>query len=199
MTLINFLLKSWEIFSFLIILGWMGLFLIAMKAASQRSHRGHWWGKYILGLHTILQPLFRALNPKSKIAVKILSFTYQLLTLPFGIELPLGTKIGTGLVLNHTSGIVFHAGAIIGDDCIFHSGVVIGGKGRQDPPTIGNNVYIGANSVIAGPIQIGNNVTIGACALITESIPDDALVATKPATVIKPYYNRPYFNPDASQ
>lgn len=50
---------------------------------------------------------------------------------------------------------------------------------------IGNNVFVGANSVIAKPVTIGNNVVIAAGSVVTKDIPSNSLVGGVPAKVIK--------------
>lgn len=49
---------------------------------------------------------------------------------------------------------------------------------------IGNNVFIGAESVVLPNVNIGNNVIVGANSTITHSIPDNVVVAGNPAKVI---------------
>lgn len=53
------------------------------------------------------------------------------------------------------------------------------------PVKIGDNVWIGGNSVIFPGVTIGNNVTIGAGSVVTESIPDDVLAFGNPCKVRK--------------
>lgn len=50
--------------------------------------------------------------------------------------------------------------------------------------TIGNNVFIGAESVVLPGVNIGNNVVIGANSTITHDIPDNSVVVGSPAKVI---------------
>jgi maltose O-acetyltransferase len=50
--------------------------------------------------------------------------------------------------------------------------------------TIGNNVFVGANSTILPGITIGNNVIIGSGSVVTKNIPDNYIVAGNPAKVI---------------
>lgn len=50
--------------------------------------------------------------------------------------------------------------------------------------TIGNNVFIGAGSVVLPGVTIGNNVVIGANSTVTHNIPDDSVAAGSPARVI---------------
>jgi maltose O-acetyltransferase len=49
---------------------------------------------------------------------------------------------------------------------------------------IGDNVFIGANSVILPNVRIGNNVIIGAGCIVTKDIPDNSLAVGNPAKVI---------------
>lgn len=50
---------------------------------------------------------------------------------------------------------------------------------------IGNNVFIGINSIILPNVTIGDNVVIGAGSIVTESIPSDSVVCGIPAKKIK--------------
>lgn len=49
---------------------------------------------------------------------------------------------------------------------------------------IGDNVFIGAESVLLPGISIGNNVIIGANSTVTKSIPDNMVSAGSPARII---------------
>ena len=53
------------------------------------------------------------------------------------------------------------------------------------PVRIGDNVWIGGNTVIFPGITIGNNVTIGAGSVVTKSIPNDVLAFGNPCHVIR--------------
>lgn len=50
--------------------------------------------------------------------------------------------------------------------------------------TIGDNVFIGAESVVLPGVTIGSNVIIGANSTVTHDIPDGSVVAGAPARVI---------------
>lgn len=50
--------------------------------------------------------------------------------------------------------------------------------------TIGNNVFIGAESVVLPGVTIGSNVIIGANSTVTHHIPDNSVAAGSPARVI---------------
>ena len=51
--------------------------------------------------------------------------------------------------------------------------------------SIGNNVFIGVNSVILGNVTIGDNSIIGAGSVVTKDVPPSVVVAGNPARVLK--------------
>ena len=53
------------------------------------------------------------------------------------------------------------------------------------PVTIGNDCWIGGNTVICPGVTIGNGCTIGAGSVVTKDIPDDSLAVGNPAKVIR--------------
>ena len=53
------------------------------------------------------------------------------------------------------------------------------------PITVGNNVYIGEDSLILTGVNIGNQVIIGARSVVTKDIPDNSVAAGVPCRVIK--------------
>jgi serine O-acetyltransferase len=96
------------------------------------------------------------------------------------------TKIKGGIVAYHPFGTVINA-KMIGENFIFRNGLTIGNKGNNNSllPIIGDNVEVGANVVIIGPISIGNNVIIGAGSVVVKDIPENVIVAGNPAKVLK--------------
>lgn len=184
----------WAGVLFILSVLWGILFILSLVVAKRHGHRGHWWGKYALGLHALFRPIYLVIETFSSPLARLWTMPYQFMTLPLGLEIPLGTRIGRGLTLSHTSGVVIHTRAVLGNNCTIHSGVVIGGKGLGKAPNIGNNVYIGANAILVGDIRIGDNVTIGAGALVTNDIPTGILVGGNPMQVYKETYERPYCN-----
>jgi len=105
----------------------------------------------------------------------------------YGISIPYNTEIGFGLYIGHYGGIVISPDTMIGKNCNINHGVTIGSTyGGKHPgiPTIGDNVYLGPGSKVIGNIIIGNNVAIGANSVVTSPIPDNAVVVGVPGRVI---------------
>lgn len=103
-----------------------------------------------------------------------------------GVELPDKTIVGKGLRIYHGQGLVVNSETVIGDYVILRHNTTIGNKNRKENcPTIGNNVDIGANCVVVGDIRIHNFSTIGAGSVVVNDVPEYAIVAGNPAKVIK--------------
>ena len=49
---------------------------------------------------------------------------------------------------------------------------------------IGDNVFIGVNSVIANPVKIGEGAVIGANTVVTKDIPSNAIAVGSPARIV---------------
>lgn len=85
---------------------------------------------------------------------------------------------------------------IIGDNCNISAGVhiythdtverVINGKEiSKGSVVIGNNCYIGPNSIVSRNITIGSRVVVGANSLVKSDVESDSLVAGSPAKFIR--------------
>lgn len=59
------------------------------------------------------------------------------------------------------------------------------GFGTLGKVIIGNNVFIGARSIVLSNTRIGNNCIIGAGSVVTKDIPDNSIACGNPARVIK--------------
>lgn len=53
------------------------------------------------------------------------------------------------------------------------------------PITIGDNVWIGGNSVVMPNVTIGNNVVIGTGSVVTKDIPDNSIAVGNPCRVLR--------------
>jgi putative colanic acid biosynthesis acetyltransferase WcaB len=139
--------------------------------------------------------LFRATQILGRLPVPLVSsffrsFYILIVEWILGVELPWDTQIGSDLRLIHGVGLVVNNGTIIGSNCILRHSTTIGNKKLPNgeytgSPKIGDNVEIGSNVVIIGPIIIGNNAVIGAGSVVVKDVPEGAVVVGNPAKVIR--------------
>ena len=63
---------------------------------------------------------------------------------------------------------------------------------------IGENVWVGANSVIVPGVTIGKNSVIGAGSVVTKDIPENVVAVGNPCRVLRPIsaHDREYFYKD---
>ena len=103
-----------------------------------------------------------------------------------GVELPYKTKIGKGLKIFHGQALVVNDGTIIGKNCTLRNSTTIGNKVMVNgevshSPIIGDNVDIGCNVCIIGPVRIGDNVKIGAGSVVIKDVESNMIVVGNPA------------------
>lgn len=109
-----------------------------------------------------------------------------------GIDIHPGATIGEGFTIDHGTGIVVGATAIIGNNVKLYQGVTLGAKsfdtdsdgnpikGIPRHPIIGDNVVIYSNASILGRITIGANAVIGGNIWVTEDVAEgEKLVQAK--------------------
>jgi serine O-acetyltransferase len=106
-----------------------------------------------------------------------------------GIEIHPGAKIGKGFFIDHGTGVVIGETAEIGNNCVLFHGVTLGGTGHfrdKRHPTLGDNVLIGANATLLGPITVGDNTKIGATTvIINRDVPPNCTVVGAPGMIVK--------------
>jgi len=108
-----------------------------------------------------------------------------------------GITIGHNTMISMGAHLDVHRGRIvIGDNCLITHGCYImshDGAAKMVNPgsdgngvvVIGNNVFVGVNSVILPNVTIGDNSVVGAGAVVTSDVPPATVVAGSPARVIK--------------
>ena len=79
-----------------------------------------------------------------------------------------------------------HPDAVIGNNCKIGQNVTIGGRsGIMTLPVIEDDVEIGANALILGPVRVGQGSIIGAGSVVVKDVPPYSVVVGNPARVIK--------------
>jgi serine O-acetyltransferase len=100
----------------------------------------------------------------------------------FHVNIPPQVKIGARLDLPHSGfGVVIHYDTVIGDDAVIFHNVTIGNGGAR----IGNRVYIGTGAVILGAVNIGNDIIIGANTVVNFDVQDGVTVVGVKSIIIK--------------
>ena len=105
-----------------------------------------------------------------------------------GIEIHPGATIGRRFFIDHGMGVVIGETAEIGDDVLLYQGVTLGGTGNEKGkrhPTLGNHVVVGTGAKVLGNIKIGDNVKIGAGSVVVHPVPDDCTVVGIPGRVVR--------------
>ncbi len=116
---------------------------------------------------------------------RLLSHIARFLT---GIEIHPAAKIGPGFFIDHGMGVVIGETAEVGENCLLYQGVTLGGTGKEKGkrhPTLKNNVTVGAGAKILGAITVGNNVIIGANSVILKPVPDNAICVGVPGRITR--------------
>lgn len=105
-----------------------------------------------------------------------------------GIEIHPGATIGRRFFIDHGSGVVIGETTEIGDDVLLYQGVTLGGTGNQKGkrhPTLGNKVVVGSGAKILGNIRVGDNVKVGAGSVVVHPVPDNSTVVGIPGRVVR--------------
>ncbi|MBM3776257.1 MAG: serine O-acetyltransferase [Acidobacteria bacterium] len=105
-----------------------------------------------------------------------------------GIEIHPGAKIGRRFFIDHGMGVVIGETSEIGDDVLIYQGVTLGGTGHEKGkrhPTLGNRVVVGTGAKVLGGIRIGDNVKIGAGSVVIRPVPDNSTVVGVPGRVVR--------------
>lgn len=129
---------------------------------------------------------------------------------PVAFSYGCNTYIGDYFYSNYNFVVVDDVEVRIGDHVMIAPNVTITSTGHPVAPEfrlkgaqfslpvhIGNNVWIGANTVILPGVVIGNDVVIGAGSVVTHDIPDHVVAYGTPCRVIREitdqdsaYYNK---------
>lgn len=124
-------------------------------------------------------------NTNKKIRLVIFKYLKNKIRLKTGFSIK-NNVCDIGLRINHL-GIIHLSADRVGKNCTIAGTCYVIKSGFSDRNAIiGDNVFIGMNSIIIGGITIGNNCLIGAGAIVTKDFAEDKLViAGVPAKVLK--------------
>lgn len=117
---------------------------------------------------------------------------------PFYCDYGKNIEVGKNFFANYNCMIIDVAKVTIGENCQMAPNVAIYTAGHPIHPaarnsayeygievTIGDNVWIGGNTVVVPGVHIGSNVVIGAGSVVTKDIPDWSVAVGNPCHVVK--------------
>ncbi len=125
----------------------------------------------------------------SNVGLKFLArLTSQIFRFFTGIEIHPGATIGHSIMIDHGMGVVIGETAEVGNRVVIYQGVTLGGTGNHTGkrhPTVGDDVIIGSGAKVLGPITLGNEVKVGANSVVLNDIPSGATVVGIPGKIVK--------------
>lgn len=117
---------------------------------------------------------------------------------PFHCDYGWNIEVGENFFANYNLTILDVGKVVIGKNAQFAPNVSIYTAGHPVHPdsrntgyeygigvTIGDNVWLGGNTVINPGVTIGNNVVIGAGSVVTKDIPDNTIAVGNPCRVLR--------------
>ena len=123
----------------------------------------------------------------------------------FAVDIHPAAKIGSGILIDHATGLVIGETAVIEDSVSIMQSVTLGGTGKESGdrhPKIRQGVLLGPGAKILGNIDIGEGSMVAASSVVLKSVPAHSIVAGVPAEVVgKADVNEPskamnhYFKP----
>lgn len=102
----------------------------------------------------------------------------------FDVDIHPGAQLGSGLMVDHATGLVIGETAVVGRDVSMLHGVTLGGCGTgKGPrhPQVGDGVLISAGAKLLGPVQIGDGAKVAAGSVVLTDVPSRTTVAGVPA------------------
>lgn len=103
------------------------------------------------------------------------------------VDIHPAAKIGSGILIDHASGVVIGETAVVGNNVSILHGVTLGGTGKEGGdrhPKIGDHVLIGAGAKVLGNIRVGDHARVAAGSLVLHEVPPGCTVAGIPAKTV---------------
>lgn len=149
---------------------------------------------------TLLQPFLFFKGPASLYAYRVANWLWKnrkpvlayhlqsLCSQMFQVDIHPGAKLGSGIFIDHATGVVIGETSVVSDDVSILHGVTLGGSGKDQGdrhPKIGRGVLLAAGATVLGNIRIGENARVAACSVVLEDVPPHTTVAGIPAKPVR--------------
>ena len=105
----------------------------------------------------------------------------------FQVDIHPAAKLGSGLFLDHGTGIVIGETAVVGDEVSMLHAVTLGGTGAERGdrhPKIGKGVLLGAGAKVLGNITVGDYAKVASGSVVLKAVPAGCTVAGVPARLV---------------
>ena len=127
-------------------------------------------------------------------------FFQSQISVGLGVDIHPAARIGSGLMLDHATGIVVGETAVVEDDVSILHSVTLGGTGKETGdrhPKIRRGVLLAAGCKIIGNIEVGEGAKVGAGSVVLHDVPPHVTVAGVPAVIVgKPQEESPALGMD---
>ncbi|MGB0323156.1 MAG: serine O-acetyltransferase [Luminiphilus sp.] len=108
-------------------------------------------------------------------------------SMKFGVDIHPAATFGSGIMLDHATGLVVGETAVVGNQVSILQSVTLGGTGKEHGdrhPKISDGVLISAGAKILGNIRVGEGAKVGAGSVVLRDVPAHTTVAGVPAKVV---------------
>ncbi|PIU06579.1 serine O-acetyltransferase [Methylobacterium sp. CG09_land_8_20_14_0_10_71_15] len=105
----------------------------------------------------------------------------------FGCDIHPAARIGSGVFIDHATGVVIGETTVIADDVSILQSVTLGGNGKESGdrhPKIERGVLLSVGAKVLGNIRVGAGAKVAAAAVVLQDVPPHTTVAGVPARVV---------------
>jgi serine O-acetyltransferase len=105
----------------------------------------------------------------------------------FAVDIHPAVPVGSGVFIDHGTGLVVGETAVIGNDVSILHEVTLGGTGKERGdrhPKVRDGVLLCAGAKVLGNVEIGREAKVGAGSVVLSNVPPRATVAGVPARIV---------------
>lgn len=105
----------------------------------------------------------------------------------FAVDIHPAAKLGSGIFIDHGTGLVIGETAVVDDNVSMLHGVTLGGTGKESGdrhPKIRSEVMIGVGAAILGNVEIGARARVAAGSVVLKDVRAGCTVAGVPAVTV---------------